>query len=90
MLVGCEDATKISNYERFKRLPGLETALRMQALFGVAVAELFPGLAQEAQFDVRRRLKQLAARLSNASKSAEKIKTIFTLPGCLYEKNGKQ
>lgn len=90
VLIGCEDATKISHYERFKRVPGLEIVLRLQALFGVTVTELFPGLAHDAEQDVRRKLKRFAARLSKVKTKTSKLQAFLTLPGCLYEEKERK
>lgn len=48
-LLGCKSAAKVSRYERFQRIPGLVTALRYEAVFGVPANVLFAGLADEAR-----------------------------------------
>lgn len=62
-LLGCKDASKVSRYEGFDRLPSLKTALLYQAILGTSVAELFAGMYQQAEKEVSKRAKELSARL---------------------------
>ena len=61
-LLGTETGTKVCRYERFVRVPSLETALACEAVFKRSVSELFPGLYQQAEQKVAARAKVLAAK----------------------------
>jgi transcriptional regulator with XRE-family HTH domain len=65
-LLGCKSASKVSRYERFERIPSLETALLYQAVLGVPVAELFAGMYQQAEKVASKRAKELSAKLEKA------------------------
>ena len=47
-LIGHRSATHISDYERGKRLPSLDTAIRLEIVLCVPVAFLFPTMRREA------------------------------------------
>jgi transcriptional regulator with XRE-family HTH domain len=61
-LLGGQSGGKISRYENFTRIPGLETALALEAIYKRAVSELFGGLYQKAERKVADRAKILARR----------------------------
>ena len=61
-LLGGQSGGKISRYENFTRIPGLETALALEAIYKRAVSELFGGLYQKAETKVAERAKILARR----------------------------
>ena len=63
-LLGSGSGAKVSRYERFRRIPGLETALACEAIFGVPVRELFAGIFQKVEGNTGRRARLLARRLS--------------------------
>jgi len=54
-LLGGECGTKISRYERERRLPPLGTALAYEAILGVPIRELFAGRFEKVEREVRRR-----------------------------------
>lgn len=54
-LLGFEDRTCVSRIEQGKRVPSLETALALEALFGVAPKTLFPHTYAEAEEALMRR-----------------------------------
>ena len=58
-LLGVTSASKVSRYERFTREPGFYTALAYEAIFRRPVSELFPGLYQKIEAEVRARAKTL-------------------------------
>jgi len=62
-LLGGGSGAKVSRYERFRRIPDLETALACEAIFGVPVRELFPGIFQKVERNTARRARLLARRL---------------------------
>jgi len=61
-LLGAKSGSKVSRYERFTREPNFSTALAYEAIFQVAVSELFPGQYQRAEAGVRARAKRLMGR----------------------------
>src|SRR6266481_7508585 len=62
-LLGCEDGTVVSRYEKRRRLPPIETARACEAIFGVPVGELFVGMRQSVGKDIARRRLELRSRL---------------------------
>ena len=65
-LLGCRSGAKVSRYERFARHPTLQTALAYEAIFGVAVRELFVGLFQKVERPIVKRARLLAQKLKTA------------------------
>jgi transcriptional regulator with XRE-family HTH domain len=63
-LLGCTWKT-IARYELGARTPSLETALGYEAVFGVAVSELFAGVFEETEREVITRAKVLLAKLQD-------------------------
>ena len=85
-LLGVKSGAKVSRYERFQRLPNLKTALALQALFGVPVAELFAGVYEQVEKETSDRARILeskmegaAANKSNARK-AELLRAVAITP----------
>src|SRR5439155_10104206 len=68
-LLGVRSGTKISRYERFSRVPNLETALALEALYHLPVADLFAGIADDAADEVLRRARRLERRLLSRANS---------------------
>ena len=66
-LLGGESGAKISRYENFTRVPSLETALALEAIYKRAASELFGGLYQKAERKVAVRAKMLADRKTSES-----------------------
>jgi transcriptional regulator with XRE-family HTH domain len=62
-LLGCEDGTLVSRYEKRRRLPPIETALACEEIFGAPVAELFAGMRQSVRNDIAKRRLELRSRL---------------------------
>jgi transcriptional regulator with XRE-family HTH domain len=63
-LLGDETVSRVSRYERRRRVPPLLTALAYEAIFGKPVAELFDGTYAPIQAEVIRRAKLLAEKLN--------------------------
>jgi transcriptional regulator with XRE-family HTH domain len=68
-LLGCQNGTKVSRYERFGRKPPLETALACRAIFGVPVEELFAGAYQKVEKKMSKRAQLLTRKLNRATPS---------------------
>jgi transcriptional regulator with XRE-family HTH domain len=65
-LLGCQSGAKVSRYERFARVPTLETALTYEALFGVPARELFAGVYQKVEETIHKRAQVLGEKLNAA------------------------
>lgn len=77
VLVGVASDVEVSRHETFRRLPGLVTALRYEAIFGVSVRELFAGEYQKVEKDVHEQAKELAQRiLVPGPRGAQKRQTL--------------
>jgi len=59
-LLGTKSGAKVSRYERFDRMPSLETALALEVIFQRSPSELFGGLYQKIEQEVAARAKALA------------------------------
>jgi transcriptional regulator with XRE-family HTH domain len=69
-LLGTEDGTQVSRYERLSRRPNFRTALGLQAIFGVSVDKLAPGIYAEVDRNIVRRARLLSRQLARQSDSA--------------------
>jgi transcriptional regulator with XRE-family HTH domain len=77
-LLGVENGSLFSRYEKRRRLPPLETALACEAVFGVPVAELFAGITERTVRDVGKRREELKVRLTlleRKGRAAAQMKT---------------
>lgn len=81
-LLGVHAPSKVVRYEGGRHLPPLKTALAYEALFGIPVAELFPGTVKAVRKQLQRRAKRWVnllerlpqtPRLSRRQRSLEKI-----------------
>jgi transcriptional regulator with XRE-family HTH domain len=75
-LLGCEDGSQVSRYEKRRHLPPLETALACEAIFGVPIAELFAGVREGVKKSIEQRRLELRARLQ--AKPAQHRKALAT------------
>jgi transcriptional regulator with XRE-family HTH domain len=62
-LLGSEDGTTVSRYERGRRTPSLDTALAYEAILGIPVRDLFAGRFLVVEELIRARARTLAARM---------------------------
>jgi len=84
ILLGVKNGgAKISRYEQLSRTPSLQTALGYEVIFQQPFSELFPGLHQEIQAQVRERAKQLLAKESKQASPVErrKLQTLRVIVG---------
>jgi DNA-binding XRE family transcriptional regulator len=65
-ILGGRRGTKVSRYERFKRLPELPTAFAYQVTFGIPASELFAGVFEQVRRVTVRRVRVLYRRLDTA------------------------
>ena len=62
-LLGWKAGDQLSRFERCHHHPPLRTALALEAIFGVPVAELFAGVRQSVDQDIESRIGRLVANL---------------------------
>ena len=61
-LLGVQNSSKVCNHERFTQEPCLQTALAYEAIYQKPVSELFPGLFENIQAEVKARAKLLGRK----------------------------
>ena len=69
-LLGAESGAKVSRYERLSRRPSFQTALGLQAVFGVPADRLVPGISAEVDRKIIRRARLLSRQLERHGDSA--------------------
>lgn len=62
-LLGWKAGDQLSRFERCHHQPPLRTALALEAIYGVPVAELFAGVRQSVDRDVEARIERLVANI---------------------------
>jgi DNA-binding XRE family transcriptional regulator len=62
-LLGCVNGSKVSRYERYRRIPNLETALTYEAIFRIPVRDLFAGHFAEVEKKMLKRVGRLGRTL---------------------------
>lgn len=62
-LLGVQSSGKVSRYERFARRPALETAMAFEVILGVPIVDLFAGVREDIEHEVRKRALRLRRRL---------------------------
>lgn len=91
--MGTQSGTKVCRYERFLREPGLHTALAYQAIFNRPVSELFPGLYEKIQREVRARAKTMSYKTSlrgDDQLTERKRQTLAAIAAVEAKNNSKQ
>jgi transcriptional regulator with XRE-family HTH domain len=91
-LLGAESGAKVCRYERFNRLPGLETILAYCAIFGRTPSELFAGLHDRIEYEIARRAETLlekARKEKATSENLRKQKTLTQLVEYKSRRSGK-
>src|SRR5262245_12890275 len=66
-LLGGQNGTKVSRYERFGRKPNLETLLAYEVVFGTPARELFAGAYQKVEKKMSKRAQLLTRKLNRAT-----------------------
>jgi transcriptional regulator with XRE-family HTH domain len=82
VLLGSSAGAKISRYESGSRELSLETALALEAIFGVPVAELFAGRFEAVRRKVKKRSYRLVRKLratEESGKTYQKLQSLLTL-----------
>jgi transcriptional regulator with XRE-family HTH domain len=66
-LMGCQNGTKVSRYERSSRKPTLETVLAYAIVFGAPGRELFAGTFEKVEKRIMNRAQLLTRKLNRAT-----------------------
>lgn len=78
-LLDLHDGAKVSRYERFKRLPSLETALAYRAVFRQPIDELLAGTYDDIEKHVRCRARRLCLRVRRSPQNLRTLRKLETL-----------
>ena len=78
-LLGAESGAKVCRYERFNRLPGLETILAYSAIFRRSPSELFAGLHDRIEYEIARRAETLLAQSKKEQATCQNVRKRRTL-----------
>lgn len=81
-LLGSRFGTRVSRYERSRRLPSLSVALAYEVVFDAPLADLFVGLQEEIADGVRSRARLLLSRTRSVRPdrlTARKIESLKAL-----------
>ena len=62
-LLGCRHGSKVSRYERFARMPSLNTVFAYEIIFGVPARDLFAGIFEAVEHATLKRAELLVRRL---------------------------
>jgi transcriptional regulator with XRE-family HTH domain len=86
-LLGAEGGAKVCRYEKFARMPGLETALACEIIFQKPVRELFAGLYQKVERKVAYQAAKQLRRNSDKHQTARARKLLEDLAAPADKKN---
>jgi transcriptional regulator with XRE-family HTH domain len=79
LLAGIGSGVHICSYERGSRVPTLDSALALSAIFGTELRELFAGKFQKVEESVAVRAEALASTLSKNSPDPATARKLATL-----------
>ena len=85
-LVGLIARHQISMHERSAAFPSLLVALSYQAVFGVSIAELFPGLYDTVRLNIDERLAELEKMLQDSTAKGRKARIVARKLEWLWER----
>jgi transcriptional regulator with XRE-family HTH domain len=81
-LLGVHDGAKVSRYERLSRRPSFQTALGLQAVFGVPAETLLPVISAEVERKIvarAHRLSRLIERHSDSARTQRKLRFLTSM-----------
>jgi DNA-binding XRE family transcriptional regulator len=81
-LLGVHSSAKVCKHERFTQEPSLQTALAYEAIYRKPVSELFPGLFEKVQAEVKARagtMEHMTFARNSAPIAKRKRETIATI-----------
>jgi transcriptional regulator with XRE-family HTH domain len=91
-LLGVESGAKFSRYEQFVRRPNLETALACEIVLQCALSELFSGIYENLEGEIRARAKKLLEssdrKAPNGSRRRETLSLLAGEAPPMSEKSG--
>lgn len=87
-LIGSRDGSRLARYERFRRMPTLETALALEAALGVPVKELFAGEFAKVEATVRKRAKVLGYRVRRENEGVRRRRRLSYLTDLNVQSDG--
>src|SRR5207253_866617 len=85
-LLGVKSSEKVCLYEKFQHVPNLQTALALQAILGVPVAELFAGIYEQVEKETSEQARLLMRKIQYdaadraASRKADLLRAITITP----------
>jgi DNA-binding XRE family transcriptional regulator len=91
-LLGDQGGAKVCRHERFFHEPGLQTALAYEAIFKCPVSELFPGLFEKTQREVKARAKELEQKgfRGNANRFAPRKRQALAAIGAVEARKDRK
>ncbi len=78
-LLGMQSASKVSRYEHFDRRPPLETAIAYEIVFAIPIRELFAGVHEHVEHEVKKRARRLHHRLAHQDVHRRKLAALNAL-----------
>ena len=84
-ITGWRDGRTVSNYERFKTVPSLETALICERIFKSPVRELFAGMYDKVDQIVTKRVRILLEQSETTPNERDRNGKIESLQSLLQE-----
>ena len=85
-LVGHIAHHQVSQHERSRAIPSLLTALSYQAVFGVPITELFPGVYETIRANIEERLQRVEKTLQESTAKGRAAETIARKLEWLWER----
>ena len=73
-LLGWKNGAQLSRYEKRHTLPPLRTALAYEAIFKIPVAELFAGVRNSVDQDIRTRVDTLVAPAAHRTDARSRLR----------------
>lgn len=80
-LLGYMGGVRVSQYERYSRMPTLQTALAYEAIFDVPVSELFAGISDRTEDPINERVQSLIQKIETAVPSLKNARKLEFLRG---------
>lgn len=78
-LLGVQSSGKVSRYERFARRPALETAVAFEIILGVPIGDLFAGVREDVEHEVKKRARRLRRRLLQRQTNCRQLAAVTAI-----------
>ncbi len=82
-LLGSESGSRVSRYERFHRMPGLEIAIAYAVVFQAPMSELFAGLHDQVADGIRDRAQVLRRRICATADTGFRSRKLLSIQSIL-------